>query len=428
MATIELDKMTVSELRKLARTELKHTTSFTGTWINSANKHSLIKAIKLNGLNYKPTGGPIEVKPSPDPEPYSGPMIPPRRAGSYVRGTRKGYGHSTPELNPLLAPLHHSDPVIEAEEVKIPAIEVKPDSKPSTNGQTDTEKALQTLMKTLAPKQQGLDVDKIREIIKDEIANQVPAKIEVKAPTGKTSMIEHPHPAFTPLLKICEQRIPAFLSGPAGSGKTTGAHQISKALDLPYYPVSVCKQTMISALVGYMDANGKYVDTLVYKAFTTGGILLIDEVDGANANVLNVLNALLANGTCSFPNGVHEKHPDFICIAAGNTWGFGASRKYVGRNPLDGAFLDRFVNIAWDYDEQLENDLAKNKMWSSYIQDIRKSVDKLHMEIIVSPRRSIFGAQLLASGMNKSLVQKVVLWNNIGDENKKKIIAHMEDN
>ena len=49
-----------------------------------------------------------------------------------------------------------------------------------------------------------------------------------------------------------------------------------------------------------------------------------------------------------------KRHPKFICIGAGNTYGTGPDRVYVGRQELDGASLDRFDFLEWAYDETLE--------------------------------------------------------------------------
>src|SRR5688572_1560316 len=45
-------------------------------------------------------------------------------------------------------------------------------------------------------------------------------------------------------------------------------------------------------------------------ALTEGGVLCLDEIDNSNPSVLTVLNSALANGYCSFPNGMPAKHKD----------------------------------------------------------------------------------------------------------------------
>jgi cobaltochelatase CobS len=53
--------------------------------------------------------------------------------------------------------------------------------------------------------------------------------------------------------------------------------------------------------MGYMDAHGKLVRTLLREAYEHGGVFLLDEIDAGNPGVLTVLNALLANGQVGFP-------------------------------------------------------------------------------------------------------------------------------
>jgi hypothetical protein len=93
-------------------------------------------------------------------------------------------------------------------------------------------------------------------------------------------------------------------------------------------------------------------------------MFLFDEIDAADANVLLVINSALANGHMSVPNRPEkptaERHPDFVCIAAANTFGRGADRQYVGRSELDESTLDRFRigTCPMDYDEGLESELC----------------------------------------------------------------------
>ncbi|MCH7728630.1 MAG: hypothetical protein IH991_19420, partial [Planctomycetes bacterium] len=73
--------------------------------------------------------------------------------------------------------------------------------------------------------------------------------------------------------------------------------------------------------------------------------------------MLVVVNAALANGHLRLPDGTTvDRHADFVCAAAANTFGTGADRQYVGRNQLDAATLDRFAacRLAFDYDVDLE--------------------------------------------------------------------------
>jgi hypothetical protein len=182
------------------------------------------------------------------------------------------------------------------------------------------------------------------------------------------------------------------------------------------------------ALIGYNDANGKYVSTSFRKAWETGGIFLWDEVDSSDPNALLTFNAALANGTAPFPDGCIEKHKDCILVAAANTWGHGATQEYVGRLKMDAAFLKRFAFLEWDYDDALEMNTAPNPAWTKRVQQIRKRVKDKGLRIMITPRESYIGAQLLAAGIPQHEVELMTLksgcsadqWAQISEEPKKK--------
>lgn len=219
----------------------------------------------------------------------------------------------------------------------------------------------------------------------------------------------HTHEKMPTLLRILSARLPLFLVGEAGSGKTYLVEQCAEALGLKYYCISVCAQTTASALLGYMDANGHYVRSLFREAYENGGVFLLDEVDNGNPNVLSVLNASISNHCCAFPDQMIKKHPDFILCASGNTYGHGANRKYVGRLEIDGATLDRFVFVEIGYDNKLEEKICGNKAYAKLIQALRKKANELKLRHIISPRASINGVKLLQKGMDiKEVLQCTV--------------------
>lgn len=225
------------------------------------------------------------------------------------------------------------------------------------------------------------------------------------------------------IAQVCNIGIHQMLVGPAGGGKTTCCEKVAEILDLKFYPMSVGPQTTKSDLLGFIDAAGNYHTSPVREAFEKGGLLLLDEVDAANAGVLTIINALLANGYCSFPDGVKQRNENFRCICACNTYGRGADREYVGRNQLDAATLDRFAVVYFEYDEAMERAIAGNNEWVDKVQKYRKRAFDLKMRVVISPRASIFGAKLLANGMKESLVEDLVLWKGISREIRTKIIG-----
>ena len=271
----------------------------------------------------------------------------------------------------------------------------------------------------------GAIVDSKIEEFGKKLLKKTVRVIEIKQPGEiPNKKIGVCHKMTQQIAEVCNLGIHQMLVGPAGGGKTTCCEKVSEILDLKFYPMSVGPQTTKSDLLGFIDAAGNYHSTPLREAFENGGLLLLDEVDAANAGVLTIINALLANGYCSFPDGVKQRNEKFRCICACNTYGRGADRQYVGRNQLDAATLDRFAVVDFDYDEDMERTIAGNDAWVEKVQRYRKRANDLKMRVVISPRASIFGARLLASGMKEKLVEELVLWKGVSAEIRSKITAN----
>ena len=230
------------------------------------------------------------------------------------------------------------------------------------------------------------------------------------------------HKSFEDLLITTQCRQHAFLTGAAGSFKTSSAEKVAEVLGLKCSAISVCAQTTASALLGYMSATGSYVETEFRKRYEQGGVFILDEIDNGNANVLAVLNSALANSYCAFPDGMVKRHEDFILVATANTYGTGANAQYVGRNALDAATLDRFNVIEWGYDEELEYSICPTE-WCKHVQAIRKSVNNLGIKAVISPRATFNGQKLLDAGMDITKVEAQLLWRGMDEAKVEKIKA-----
>jgi MoxR-like ATPase len=248
-----------------------------------------------------------------------------------------------------------------------------------------------------------------------DVAKQV-RPIEVRTETLVTAMKGVQHNKFELLLHIVGANLPVFMVGPAGTGKTAGAEQVATALGLDFYAMSVGSQTSKSDIFGFVNATGVFIETAFYKAYTHGGVFLLDEADAGNANVLVGLNAALSNGYVFFPNGVMTKmHPDFRMVATANTFGNGASRQYVGRNQLDAATLDRFTVITWDIDDRIEEAISTisptfGDRWLRVVRAVRhEAITQLELRAVVSPRATLRGATLLERGVEFEHVVQVAL-------------------
>jgi MoxR-like ATPase len=163
--------------------------------------------------------------------------------------------------------------------------------------------------------------------------------------------------------------------------------QVAKALDLDFCFTNCVTQEY--QLTGFTDAMGKFHETEFYKAFTQGGLFMLDEMDASIPETLVVLNAAIANRYFNFPApiGYVEAHPNFRVIAAGNTYGTGADMNYVGRAQLDAASLNRFAMVKVDYSEAIENNCAGgDKELADFARDYRKAAKKAGVNVVVSYR------------------------------------------
>lgn len=283
------------------------------------------------------------------------------------------------------------------------------------------------LIQSLAPKAEGVNPEQVKQIVQpmlDELAAKVdlrPVRVEIVTKTGETKDLGRQHKQFPDLLKGLQATQQVWLGGPAGSGKTTAAENAAKALGLPFYFNGAIDTEY--KLLGFIDANGRIISTAFKKAFTEGGVYLFDEVDASLPSATLAFNAALANGYADFPEGMVKRNADFYVMAAGNTFGMGATADYIGRNKMDAAFTDRFISILWGYDEALERSIAGNDEWVSYIQTMRAKAVAKGLKIVISPRASIFGAKLLAAGFSKKEAFAMTIGNKITAEQAKNLEA-----
>lgn len=257
----------------------------------------------------------------------------------------------------------------------------------------DAQAALDAALKALEP-----DSEALAGMVRDAVAAAQPTRLIVELPERPKVALGLTH-CLTPLLIQWLTGRPdygVYLHGPAGTGKTSAAKQVATAFGLHFYFAARVESEYM--LFGFRDANGHTVRTPFREAYEHGGVFLFDEMDSSASSAIVALNAALANGVASFPDGVIPMHPDFKCIGAGNTVLTGGSHQYTGRVALDAASVDRFVFLEFGYDEELERALCTNSAWCTHVQAIRAIVAERGLDHLVTPRASIFGAQLMDRG------------------------------
>lgn len=267
------------------------------------------------------------------------------------------------------------------------------------------------------------EIPKLEKMVKDaeqRIKENQPLVVQYDGKLNEVKGIRHE--SLDMLILVASQRQPVLLVGMAGTGKTHAAAQVAESLGLEHYTMSVGAQTSKSDIMGYMHASGGYVPTMFRKAYEEGGVFLMDEIDAGNANVLIQVNAALSNGLCAFPDKMVPKHKDFIFIASANTFGNGQNRIYVGRNQLDAATLDRFTTIVWNTDRKMEKALVGNykagEKWFNVVSKIREKVENDGLRILVTPRATIKGAQLLEMDIEFGNVLDMVILESVPTDKK----------
>lgn len=209
--------------------------------------------------------------------------------------------------------------------------------------------------------------------------------VDGKKTTTKTEQVLDPN--FANILKLVAAHENVYLYGPAGSGKNTIAEQIAEALGVEFY----YQNTLVTKfdISGYKNAQGEYEETPFYKAWKNGGLFFADELDNSTAEAIIALNAALANGYYTFPNSGEKvaKHPDFYCIAAGNTNGQGATEEYCGRYQMDESSRDRFAFIEIGYNAKVEESICGGHLdILDFVRDLRSVTKSLQIKLICGYR------------------------------------------
>jgi energy-coupling factor transporter ATP-binding protein EcfA2 len=195
-----------------------------------------------------------------------------------------------------------------------------------------------------------------------------------------------------------------LLLGSAGTGKTTIAMQLAEDLSLPFYTMSMTKQTAVSALIGFISINGTYIPSQLRTAFETGGIFLLDELDAADVNVLLTLNTI-ENGFLAFPDKIVRAHPDFHLIATANP--INEHSSYTGRSKLDFSTTDRYHKVELARDDSLEIHLTSQSLFEE-VTLARQLMSEMGLTATVTMRDSLRMHRLQSLGIAECVFKDVV--------------------
>jgi cobaltochelatase CobS len=299
-------------------------------------------------------------------------------------------------------------PVADATPKAMPTPPAQAPSAPAVSS-GDPLQALTALRDLLGVK---VDTDSVRQLVLDEVKNALEkspvVRFEVKRPDGSEFKPSgHVRTEFAEILTAASVGLNILLVGPAGCGKTHLAHQVAEALGRPFASVSCTAGMSESSLTGWMlPSDGgafEYTPSDFVTMYENGGVFLFDEVDAADPNTLLFINQALANGSFYLPQRKGrtkvQRHADFVCIAAANTFGTGANMAYAGRERLDEATLDRFRagTVLLDYDKAFERKVVDPDLlawgWAT-----RKRITETRLNRVLSTRFLLDATKLLKAG------------------------------
>ena len=146
-----------------------------------------------------------------------------------------------------------------------------------------------------------------------------------------------------------------YLSGPTGSGKTSGVTEVLARLHWPCQQVTAHGRLEVTDLIGQFKLVSRepgeapvmeYVYGVLPLAMKDGHVLLINELDYADPSEVAGLNDVIEGRPLVIPeNGGEVIHPSpmFRLVVTGNSAGTGdESGLYQGVQAQNLAFMDRF--------------------------------------------------------------------------------------
>lgn len=198
-----------------------------------------------------------------------------------------------------------------------------------------------------------------------------------------------------------------FLSGPAGSGKTSLVEQVAARLGHGCTTLSCNARTEKADIVGYIgleDGKTSFIEGPLVRAMRLGEWICFDEGDALPPSVTITLNRVLEGSPLAIPEtgDVVLPHPDFRIAFTGNTRGRGdQTGQYRSRNVQDAAVLDRFLFLDVDYPTSHE----ELGILTGKCPELPEDIAKLLVSLAGETRNSHVSGELSAPISTRGLVR-----------------------
>ena len=227
--------------------------------------------------------------------------------------------------------------------------------------------------------------------------------------------------AIDVLTKAYQAGLFALIIGPKGTGKTTLVRKFASELNKELYSVNFSLRTRESHLIGSKTLEKgqiSFVEGILVKSMRQGGLLYLDELNAAEADVLLRLDEALDDR-----RQIILKESEGQIINANHDWSVIATinpLSHVGTKELPPQLLSRFpIRLRLEYPpEEIERHTTVE---TAKINDIKRAIELAKLlreaaaveELYYSPslRESIAFAKLLNAVSNAKQAAEIVYAN-----------------
>lgn len=220
-----------------------------------------------------------------------------------------------------------------------------------------------------------------------------------------------PQPFMVDVVIALREKMPVYLYGSTGTGKTHAVKYLASKFRLPVFEVTGHNRLEFPELVGgYHVASGDMVwhDGPLTSAMRNGGIFLLNEQSLLDPSTATGLNSVLDGSPLFIPETGEAvpPHPAFLYVATDNSNGTGdTSGGYAGVLRQNSALLNRFMLIQATYLERAAEKKFLQAAEPSLPEDI---LDKM-LDMATSVREGVNPPMTAHNSVQATLPESAVM-------------------